>query len=95
MKATVTFVGGQGAEGVDPYVWGAFTFPLNEPVAIDGSESDFAAHVIRKARNNRFFAVADEAKPEQDVKAFAAFDHNGDGKPGGSLPKAKRAAKKK
>lgn len=37
----------------------------------------------------------DAGKGQPVSEAFASFDHDGDGKPGGSLPKAKRKGKAK
>lgn len=54
---------------------GALTFPVRTPVVIDTDEAEsdehrkFLEHVIKKARNNRFFKVAEgeEAdEPEED-----------------------------
>lgn len=64
MKAAmVTFVGGQGAAGVDPYVWGGIAFPKDKPVLVDpsqesaGDRAAFMRHVLSKVGTHRHFSV--------------------------------------
>lgn len=102
-SAKVTWIGGKGAEGIDPYVWGGLSFPLDKPVLIDpdaekdGVKAHFMRHVLSKAATNRFFKVTDavEEAAEEPEKQPDPFDHDKDGKPGGSKPKAKRGRKAK
>lgn len=69
MAVTITFLGGPETGNVAETVWpnplgGAdLVFPIRSPVTIDpdasgnASDRDFLAHVIKKARTNRFFRV--------------------------------------
>ena len=74
MKATITYIGETGSN-----VWGgvdllpAVTFEKNKPVTIDtdtvpGNEKGFYAHLIKKARTNRFFEVADVKSKDASAK---------------------------
>lgn len=67
-KALVTFIGGPECGNVGETVWGneytgEVTFPIRVPVLIDtdaaktDAERDFLAHLLKKARTNRFFTV--------------------------------------
>lgn len=103
----VTFIGGKGAENVDPYRWGHLEFSLGKAVELDpeaepdGVRAAFVRHVMTKiGSGNRFFTVSEEAGEDASLTFTPAapvdpFDHDGDGKPGGSLPKAKRKYQRK
>lgn len=55
---TITFLGGDETGNVDHVLWGRFRFDIRVPVECDD------AHIIAKARNNRFFAVDADAEPK-------------------------------
>lgn len=63
MKAAmVTFIGGDGAEGIDPYRWGGLEFPLGHAVLVDpsqatGERAAFMRHVLTKVGTHRHFRV--------------------------------------
>lgn len=85
MKATFT---GQNKSGYVDY-WG-YRFPCGEAVEVDGEAA-------KAAKRHPEFAVDDLSDPhnvptaseEALVEAAKKFDHDGDGKPGGSKPKRK------
>lgn len=81
----VRFIGsGEPGENAACEVFG-LSFPMGEWVECDHP---------KLAANPAF---EHEATPEPKVRvpaAFKKFDHNGDGKPGGSLPKRRQPRKK-
>ncbi|WP_336802500.1 hypothetical protein [Kaistia sp. MMO-174] len=68
---TIEFLGGEDTgnvaetEWANPFTGERVVLPIRQPVEIDPNESAFLAHVVAKARKNRFFKV-------KDVKAKAA-----------------------
>lgn len=80
--AKVTFIGPGPADGT---IMGGQPFPLNEPVEIDEAGAWWQL-LGSRIRRNVYFRVEDIAPGPQ----AAAFDHDGDGNPGGSLPAESR-----
>lgn len=74
--ATITWQGEPGGPEVN--TWNGHVFRKGEGVDITD------AHMIAKAKTNRFYTVSGDA--EKPAKPDP-FDHDGDGKPGGSVPK--------
>jgi len=60
---TITFLGGDETGNVDHVLWGRFRFDIRVPVECDD------AHIIAKARNNRFFAVDEPVKVDPPLPA--------------------------
>jgi hypothetical protein len=91
--AKITFLGGPETGDVAFVDWLGFRFHIHQAVECNHP------HIIAKARGNRFFrveggggkveteAVPDEPGEGDDAPA-SPLDHDGDGRPGGSLPAA-------
>lgn len=61
MKAKISFLGGADTGNVGTIDWGRFTFELNKAVECDD------AHIIAKAKANRFFKVEPAYDPPKAV----------------------------
>ena len=64
----VTWIGGDECGNVAHSDWsdprlGTVRFTINQPVDLDPS-NEYHAHIIQKARTNRFFAVEDETEDD-------------------------------
>ena len=62
---TIEFLGGEETgnvaetEWANPFTGERLVLPIRQPVEVDPSESGFLAHVVAKARKNRFYKVKD------------------------------------
>lgn len=99
MKATFK---GQNKSGYVAY-WG-YVFPCGEAVEIEGAAVAAAKRhpeftVSGKSYTEEELAAPDDAPPSASedalLESLKAFDHDGDGKPGGSKPKRKYTRKAK
>lgn len=65
---TIEFLGGEETgnvaetEWANPFTGERLILPIREAVEVNPDESPFLAHVVKKARANRFFRVIDEPK---------------------------------
>lgn len=88
MKATFT---GRNKSGYVEY-WG-YRFPCGEAVEVEGEAVEAARRhpefEVSEASSGKYKTL-DDLDVEEAAKAeMAKFDHDGDGKPGGSKPKRK------
>ena len=67
----LTFLSGPDCGDVGSTAWNGVVFPANVPVELDPSNPAHA-HMIGKARGNRFFAVEDGAQ-DADLEALRAL----------------------
>lgn len=82
---TITFLGGPETGDVAFVDWLGYRFTINQPVACDH------AHIVAKARKNRFFRVGEEVTADPP-KPIDPLDHDGDGHKGGSVKAPDRMA---
>lgn len=82
---TITFLGGPETGDVAFVDWLGYRFTINQPVECSN------AHIIAKARNNRFFRVGGEVAADPP-KPIDPLDHDGDGNKGGSAKAPDRMA---
>lgn len=61
--AKIKFLGGADTGNVGSVEWGKHKFELNKTVECDNP------HIVRKARNNRFFEVTDDNIPDVKIPA--------------------------
>lgn len=102
--ATITWLGEddqyEGGNGPRKIDWNGVRFEIGKALDLKdiektlGPDKTKAAHMLAKAKTNRFFKVEgadddDDNEPEAQ-SAPDPFDHDGDGKPGGSKPKRGR-----
>lgn len=72
---TIEFLGGEETgnvaetEWANPFTGEKLVLPIRVAVEVDPSESHFLAHVVKKARANRFFRVVDEPKTRKPRKS--------------------------
>lgn len=71
---TIEFLGGEETgnvaetEWANPFTGERLILPIRGAVEVNPDESPFLAHVVKKARANRFFRVVDEPKARKSRK---------------------------